>query len=220
MHKFILWLALLAGCLLCPDLALAQRSQALCKDAVANTAEGRVDGINCTSLEGRIYAITDLDGLEEDAIIGIGSADITLTRAQITDLATTRVVLATAPGVGKHYFIDWVVIIKTDTDGADSGNIGIGVTVATESGGQLEPRITIYAQAVGFGAGFFTAGPHIGRYSPTAVGVAESTTEDTPIVVGVNGTEANWSAVVAQLDTSVTLRIIVRYRIIDTTATF
>ena len=201
--------------------AHAQRSQALC----SRDTDGVVDGSSCVEMTFRMFSGDSLNGIEEDAIIGVGSADVTLSHAQLSDLETTRVVLVSAPGTGKYFFIDWVAVIKTAADGAPlgtgGGRVGLGVSVAPQAGGVLDVRPTIYAQAVGVrGPGVLSDGATIGRFSPTAIGVAEATAENTPIVVAVLGPVADWNAVVAELDATVTLRIIVRYRVIDTADTF
>ena len=128
--------------------ASAQRSQGLCDGDTVTT----VDDVNCVRMNFRMWARQDTEGLEEDAIIGVGTADVTLDRADLAALATTRIGLAPAPGAGKYHFVDWVAFIKTQSDGAPygtgGGRVGVGVGVANASGGLWTVRPPIYAQAV------------------------------------------------------------------------
>lgn len=204
--------------LLVSGVALAQRSQALCQ----GDADGRIDGQNCVEMNFRMWSGLNTQGLEEDAIIGIGSADVTVTHAQLSDLETTRVQLVPAPGAGKYLFIDWAVIIKTDDDGvpADTASVWIGIAVAPPAGGLLTESPSILQVAGGFASNLFVDGEtYVRRLVPTSF-VGRDSTANTPIVIGAIGDAASWNAMVAELDNTVTLRIVVRYRIIDTTDSF
>ena len=199
--------------------AQAQRSQGLCQD----DTDGRVDGANCVEMDFRMWAGQATKGIEEDAIIGVGSADVTLSHAQLSDLETARVQLVPAPGLGKYLFIDWAAVIKTHDDDVPPGGdyVGIGITVAPAAGGVLTGDIpTIQVTATGFGVGVFDGAQTIRRLRPSRIGIGVASIADTPIVALVAGDAAAWNALVAELDTAVTLRIVVRYRIIDTADPF
>ena len=67
---------------------------------------------NCVEMGFRMWSSLSTEGLEEDSIIGIGSAEVTLHLDELTDLGTTRIELAEAPGEGKFLFVDWVILVK------------------------------------------------------------------------------------------------------------
>lgn len=210
--------------------AHAQRSAALCQSLAAaqeldyTLPDPAVDGVPCTNLEGRIYAQSELHGIEEDAIIGVGSSDETLDHDALSNLATTRVVLVPAPGAGKYLFIDWVAVIRTHAVGVTySGNtVSLAFGVAPETGGTLAGGVpTVHVLASGFDAGVFDGDEaFIRRLRPSRVGIGVSSTADTPIVAGVFGDDAEWSAMTAGLPSEMTLRIVTRYRVIDTSDSF
>ena len=224
---FLLALAL-AGTVLAPD-AHAQRPQALCKDLLAalnagtETGEFEIDDAACINFEGRIYSGTPGEGLEEDAIIGVGSVDVTLTNDQIDALATTRVEIVPAQGPGTYVFLDWVAVVKTDADTVPNtlASATMGVTVAPQAGGVLTGAVpTVYWTATGFGVGVFDAGASIRRLRPGAFGIGEVSLEDTPVVAVVSTDEAGWTAMAAEIADTVTLRIVARYRVITTADQF
>ena len=202
--------------------ANAQRSQALCQ----GDADGVVDGQNCVEMGFRMWSGLNTQGLEEDTIIGVGSADVTLDHDDLAALPTTRVVLVPAPGAGKYLWIDWAAVIKPGSDDVPYTETfsTLGLTVASAAGGVLSGTAvpTVYAQAAGYGIGIWDdAAPFIRRYSPgSPFGGGESSIEDMPIVALVSSAAADWAAVVAEIATTETLRIVVRYRVIDTADTF
>ena len=221
--------ALVLAALLAGSHAHAQRSQALCKDlldaldAGTETGDHEIDNVGCVSFAGRMYANTALDGIEEDAIIGVGTADVTLDHDDLTDLATTRVVLAQAAGAGKFFFIDWAVVLKTGSAAIPAGGASatLGIDVAPAMGGVHDSIPAISVTGTGFGAGVFDTGDtFIRRFRPSRIGVGVASIADTPIVAAVTSDATAWDAAVAQIENTAEVRIIVRYRIIDTTDRF
>ena len=198
--------------------ALGQQSQALCQ----LEASGRIDGQNCVEMSFRIWSSLPTQGLEEDAIIGIGSAEVTLRLDELTDLGTTRIELVSAPGEGKFLFVEWVVLVKDSSVVPTAGQgASMGITVAPLAGGTLSGIPSVYAVGSGFGVGVFdVAGLEVRRHTAGGSGAREVTAEDTPIVLGVSGFTSTWDSMIGTLDSTVVLRVIIRYRIIDTNFEF
>ena len=196
----------------------AQRSQALCQ----LDTDGRIDGQNCVEMGFRIWAGLSTQGLEEDAIIGIGSAEVTLRLDELTDLGTTRIELAEAPGEGKFLFIDWVILVKDSSVVPTAGQgAAMGITVASLAGSIISGIPSVYAVGSGFGVGVFDVdGLEVRRHTAGGSGAREVTAENTPIILGVSGFASTWDSMIAALDNTVVLRVIIRYRTIDTTDEF
>lgn len=208
--------------------AQAQRAQSLCKDLVeainagTETGEPEIDGTACVRFEGRQYAIDDTEGFEEDAIIGVGSADATLSYSQLSDLETDRVALVPAPGADRYLFVDWVTIIKTNPDGvpANQPSVWIAIAVAPQAGGPIDVSPAIIEVAGGIASNIFEdQNTFVRRYEPPGFG-GEDSTENTPLVLGVIGSEDAWNNMIAEVDSDMELRFIVRYRVISTADTF
>ena len=231
MHRFALT-AFLVASLLAAGHVHAQRSQALCKelvdalDAGTETGEPTIDGVNCVHFDGRIYASSALDGLEEDAIIGVGSVDVELDHDDLTNLPTTRVVLAPNSEAGKYFFIDWIAIVKTATTTSTGDFAGflapsLAVVAAPEAGGVYAGHDAIELLTHVGPNGLFQNEPYVRRYTPSSFGGRGfPSTAATPIVAAATGDAAAWATHLAAIDSSMAVRIVVRYRVIDTTDRF
>lgn len=228
--RFISVLALAMLCAGAATVSHAQRSQSLCKDLVeaidagTETGEPEIDGVPCIRAEGRFYADDGQEGYEEAATIGLGFADRTLTNAELNDLEDTRIELVGALGADSYLFIDWMAIVRTSDDGIAAGtatpSVGLGVAIDAAGTGAIDGVTDIYWAAGGFGSLFGEDDPVVRRQTPLRGGIGESSVANAPIVLGVAGDADDWDALMALVPAAVTLRVILRYRVITTADTF
>ena len=154
-------------------------------------------------------------------VTGLQTASVTLTAAQIRDLDSRRIEVVPAPGANKYILVRDLLIFKTGNAAISSvPDAKMGLAVESVAGGLLTSESSsAYASEVSNSAGqWFPDGDYVKAGQATD----HLLTADTPLVVygyasasGGNTAAQQWDSAVAAIGTSMTVRFVVRYEIVE-----